>query len=57
MPVGGKVIGGARRPAQKGQESGPARVTVTPLVHKATTAKNPPLVRAAGGKGRGKAER
>jgi hypothetical protein len=56
-PVGGKVIGGVRRPAQKGQAAGPARVTVTPLQRKTTTAKDPALVRAAGGRGSRKAER
>jgi len=57
MAVGGKVVGGMRRPAQKGREAGPARVTTTPLRTKTTTAKNPALVRAAGGRGSGKAAR
>lgn len=57
MRVGGKVICGTSRAVNKGNPKGPARVTVTPLVHKSTTAKNAPLVKAAGGAGSKKAAR
>jgi len=46
-------------PGVRRDPNGPSRTIhgETPVVKKATTAKNPPLVRAAGGKGRGKAAR